>query len=464
MVSRSKSKKKTVYDASTLTPALRSSWLSRIQTTQASNVTPEMRAKIAKKAMRIQTMSRSAARSKKLQKASRVTKSALSRGMQMVASSSSASEMMAASTAVQQQWSSVSAAVDQDRIADIAMRTADFSSNSAYRSPAAAAFSFGGGGGAAASPPPPALSAPAAVSWRRASADEEEDDAYDTLALELGDAAPSFAFGAVAPAAGAAAAGAPPAAAADDGNAAMMAMLKKEPTDDTETAAKFGLFEKYLETVTNCRQTTLEFWADCRADFVNAEEDDEEDAAGAPAAPPAAPPAFGFGGGGGAPRRPVAGGAAGQIDAQLKRLDRPGAMGIDFDALAGRWYVHDMALKASKNNDALEQMLDVMRNKLELLSAQLECPVCLEPFKLEEEEEGEAEEEEEEEEEVGEEAEVDEEDGPRPALVLSCCHKVCDICWANWTAACSDKGRTPFCPLCNQEEFLSSILPDAVAP
>ena len=43
-------------------------------------------------------------------------------------------------------------------------------------------------------------------------------------------------------------------------------------------------------------------------------------------------------------------------------------------------------------------------------------------------------------------------------------HKVCDICWANWTAACSDKGRTPFCPLCNQEEFLSSILPDAVAP
>ena len=115
-----------------------------------------------------------------------------------------------------------------------------------------------------------------------------------------------------------------------------------------------------------------------------------------------------------------------------------------------------MAQKACSNNDALERIQDTMRSKLELLAQQLECPVCLEPFLLPAEEE---EEEEEEEEPI----DADAEEPLRPALVLSCCHKVCDACWANWSATCADMKRTPFCPLCNQDQFLATILPEDVA-
>ena len=419
-----------------LTPEIRSSWLTKVQSMQRSNVTPEMRERISRKAKMVQSASRSARRCKKMQKASRITKSALSRGIRSISASATPQLALQASNTVQAQWSMVSSALADDAEEDQRSRAQD-----------AASFSFGA---AASGPPIPGVGAAPRAPFAACApvlalaASEEAEDVYDALALVVGDAS----------AADVSIARAAPGAAVSE-NTSMLAMLKKEPTDDTDMAAKFGLYEKYLETVVTCRKTTLDFWAESKADFTAEDEATPAAPAGAAAPPPAPAPAPAFG----AARVPVAGapgGAAASIEAALKHLDRPGAMGIDFEGLGGRWYVHDMAQKACSNNDALERIQDTMRNKLELLAQQLECPVCLEPFLLPAEEE--------EEDSLDDAAEESEEECLlRPALVLSCCHKVCDVCWANWSATCADMTRAPFCPLCNQDQFIAAILPEDVA-
>ena len=51
----------------------------------------------------------------------------------------------------------------------------------------------------------------------------------------------------------------------------LLADLRDEPDTDAERAAKFALFEAYLETVTKMREQTFAFWQESKPDFVGVE-------------------------------------------------------------------------------------------------------------------------------------------------------------------------------------------------
>jgi len=108
-------------------------------------------------------------------------------------------------------------------------------------------------------------------------------------------------------------------------------------------------------------------------------------------------------------------------------IDSQEAMGIPDDPR--KWFVYHMMRQAERNNLKMAAVLGGFEKKLEFLAAndQIECPVCLEPFQ---------------------------EQGEHAPEILSCCHKVCKNCWANWSAMMH--GR-PFCPLCRHEAFLGTL-------
>jgi len=116
------------------------------------------------------------------------------------------------------------------------------------------------------------------------------------------------------------------------------------------------------------------------------------------------------------------------MDRQVKAIDSTEAMGIP--DRAREWFVYHMMKQAERNNLHMATILDGFEKKLEFLASndQTECPVCLEDFQ----------------------------DGTvHAAETLSCCHKVCKDCWANWSTA---MGGRPFCPLCRHEEFLGALV------
>ena len=175
--------------------------------------------------------------------------------------------------------------------------------------------------------------------------------------------------------------------------------LATEPDNDEERAEKYGVFERYLSTVERVRSETFKFWDDAQSEF--------------------------------------AGGARRAADAELKRLDAPEAMGLSDDAFGSSvaiWFVQPMARQASRNNTALTRALAGLRTKLDLLSRQGDCPICLEPF-CPPCDEGAAE--------------------PKAAETLPCCHKVCTDCWARWNEV---RRGGAFCPLCRHAEFLDAVL------
>jgi len=88
------------------------------------------------------------------------------------------------------------------------------------------------------------------------------------------------------------------------------------------------------------------------------------------------------------------------------------------------WFVYHMAAKVAKNNVMLEGVLKGINQKLEMLSKQDECPICLEELEGDHE-------------------------------VLGCCHKVCTECWVNWKEM---QGRDAFCPLCRHNDFLGTVM------
>ena len=90
------------------------------------------------------------------------------------------------------------------------------------------------------------------------------------------------------------------------------------------------------------------------------------------------------------------------------------------------WFVHGMCKKAAQNSAVIDGVLRSIRTKLDLLSRQDECPICLESF-----------------------------DADHIPQVLGCCHKVCDECWAHWKEV--RRGRA-FCPLCRNEEFVTEVV------
>jgi len=174
----------------------------------------------------------------------------------------------------------------------------------------------------------------------------------------------------------------------------LLKQLRSEPNTDEERNAMFELYETYHETVCEIRKQTFEFWEECKTDFQQGDRDDE-------------------------------GAVVKSIEKSLNKLDSEDALAMgDYDGAI--WFVYGMCKKAAANNDAIQGVLKMIRIKLELLSHQEECPICLEEF-----------------------------DNEHMPQLLICCHKVCDDCWEHWKAL--RHGRV-FCPLCRNEEFVVDVL------
>jgi len=183
--------------------------------------------------------------------------------------------------------------------------------------------------------------------------------------------------------------GATAAAAEEQSLAEVLRSLEDEPADSEACAAKFQLYENYSSVVTDARRATMSLWEEVAGEF---------DAAPA---------------------------TKQHCERTIQAIDKHANLGIADDPR--RWYVHGMVKQSARNARTIDGVLGEMRTKLELLTSQTECPVCLEPFGTE-----------------------------RPASALSCAHKVCAECWGHWSAM--SPGSTTFCPLCRHEEFLERIL------
>jgi len=115
-----------------------------------------------------------------------------------------------------------------------------------------------------------------------------------------------------------------------------------EPSDDEGLAAKFKLYEDYVETVASSRADTLKFWIACKKDFLSVGD----------------------------------GSAAASVDRSLKAIDRADNLAIDFTATC--WFVQSMIKKANANEKIIQRVLAAIKTKVDLLSQSGECPICLE--------------------------------------------------------------------------------------
>lgn len=117
--------------------------------------------------------------------------------------------------------------------------------------------------------------------------------------------------------------------------------------------------------------------------------------------------------------------AAQVIENHLRSLDS--VQNLAINAGFGReWFVYHMCRKVQQNSRVIEGILREIRTKLDLMARGGECPMCLEEFGSEH--------------------------VPR---MLSCCHKVCDECWAHWKTV-QPQGRA-FCPLCREVDFVAAL-------
>jgi len=176
--------------------------------------------------------------------------------------------------------------------------------------------------------------------------------------------------------------------------------LRKQPSDDAECTAKFGVFEGYLSTVEKVRTDTFKFWEDAKTEF--------------------------------------APGARAAVETELKRLDNRDNMGLSDEAFgeaATVWFVQPMARQASRNNLALTATLASLRTRLELLNRDCDCPICLEPLSTISSE----------------------------VMTLPCCHRVCQPCWVGWTQARGvNNVFCPLCRHHDFLEFVFAAAPQSV--
>ena len=206
----------------------------------------------------------------------------------------------------------------------------------------------------------------------------------------------------------------------ETGIAALLLQLAEEPKDDAELAAKFCLYENFMDGVSSVREETFLFWSENKPLFEGA--------------------------------------VLAASERAMKELDAAEAMGLDDDmhsfAASGRtqsstevfggfrgfnrsprqpkWFVYHMTKKANDNSIKIGNTLGVLRGRLELLQKELEdCPFCLEDLKERSESE---------------------------VITLGCCHRACTECWRNWQQI---QGARAFCPLCRNVEFLEEIIVDA---
>lgn len=177
----------------------------------------------------------------------------------------------------------------------------------------------------------------------------------------------------------------------------VLKQLEREPESDEARTAKFELYETFANTVSTARAATLALWDEVRPEFE-----------GHTAAHDA-------------------------IEREIKAIDRPQNLGCHDSC---HWFVHGMVTVAAQNATLIERVLSNTRTKLELLSKQLECPVCFESF----------------------------ESGGTSTCkptTLGCAHKVCEECWTQWRAM---RGGHAFCPLCRHDDFLSAVLAEEQSP
>lgn len=119
--------------------------------------------------------------------------------------------------------------------------------------------------------------------------------------------------------------------------------LRKEPKDEKEITAKFGLYEDYLATVEDSRNATHNFWKECKPDFEAVDNSEH---------------------------------VIKTIEKEIKAIDAEDNLSIIWSET--RWFVYDMTKKADQNNDKLKACLHNLEIKLDLLDKEDECPFCLE--------------------------------------------------------------------------------------
>lgn len=154
----------------------------------------------------------------------------------------------------------------------------------------------------------------------------------------------------------------------ETGIAAILNQLEVEPSDDTELAAKFSLYENFLESVVLIREETMRFWEENQDVFEGHAKEESQSA--------------------------------------VNEIDAADCMGIqeDHPYLAAKWFVHGMCEKAHDNSQKISRVLSLLRTRMELLQNDLEgdCPFCLEAL------------------------------ADREVITLGCCHRSCQDCWDFW--------------------------------
>ena len=93
-----------------------------------------------------------------------------------------------------------------------------------------------------------------------------------------------------------------------------------------------------------------------------------------------------------------------------------------------------MARKVTANEASLGAVLREVETKLELLGAQTDCPICLEPI-----------------------IDCEGGEGEDSGLALGCAHSLHRECWRHWSAHCVSRNKAAFCPLCRNDDFLDEI-------
>ena len=167
-------------------------------------------------------------------------------------------------------------------------------------------------------------------------------------------------------------------------NEELLALLKQleiEPKEDSELAAKFALFETFLQKVTVIREQTLQFW------------DENKDL--------------------------FEGGSRAAAQKEIKKIDAEDCLGIIDDPR--KWFVYSMTKKANDNSGMIAQTLSLLRSRLEQINNEDvgECPFCLDD--------------------MGPLKDADQ------TVVLQCCHRVCKPCWEHWQEVKGARAFCPLC-------------------
>jgi hypothetical protein len=119
---------------------------------------------------------------------------------------------------------------------------------------------------------------------------------------------------------------------------ALLESLAVEPADAAELAAKFAIFENYLNSVVTVREQTVFFWDENKDQFTGA--------------------------------------ALAAGNKAVRDIDTENSMSINESSR--RWFVFFMMQKAHENSVAIGNTLAAIRAKLELLTQEdMECPFCL---------------------------------------------------------------------------------------